>query len=214
MAIALLTACSTEVAGKGSSGAGLSCPGPSTPAIVSCLRASLAGYWSRVVGRNVSVRVVLAPATADVPRDCRDAVRVHTAFTCPKDDRVYITAPYIALLRSSSPAADMSYRFAATLGHEMGHVVQFAVHAPLVENDHPTTAQSQQIEQQADCLSGVWAAGVRLDVQRFAAAANEVFELIDSDFERHFHGDPDARIDAVQRGENGRTPQSCGLAID
>ena len=61
----------------------------------------------------------------------------------------------------------MAYRFAATLGHEMGHVVQFAVHAPLVEKDHPTAAQSQQIEQQADCLSGVWAAGVGLDAQRF-----------------------------------------------
>jgi predicted metalloprotease len=211
--IALLTACSVQVAGKGSSAPGLRCPGPSTPAIVSCLRTSLARYWSRVVGRTVSVRVVLAPAAADVPRDCRDALRVHTAFTCSNDDRVYITAPYIALLRSSSSAADVAYRFAATLGHEMGHVVQFAVHAPLVQHDHPTAAQSQQIEQQADCLSGVWAAGVGLDSQRFVAVAKEVFELIDTDFERHLHGDPDTRIDAVERGEHGRTPRSCGLAI-
>ena len=92
---------------------------------------------------------------------CRDAVRVHTAFTCPTDNRIYVTTPYLTLLRSSSPVADAVYRFAATLGHEMGHVVQFAVHAPLVDKDDLTAAQSQQLEQQADCLSGVWAAGRR-----------------------------------------------------
>jgi predicted metalloprotease len=212
VAIAVLTACSTRVAGTGNARHGPSCPGPSTTAIVSCLQTSLANYWSQVLAQKVSVQVVLAPATADVPRDCRDAVLVHTAFTCSSDDRVYVTAPYIARLRSATPAADVSYRFAATLGHEMGHVVQFAVHAPLVENDHPSAAQSQQIEQQADCLSGVWAAGVGLDMSRFIAAANEVFELIDSDFERTLHGTPAVRIGAVERGANGASPHSCGLA--
>jgi predicted metalloprotease len=165
------------------------------------------------LGRQVTADVVLGPAAADVPRQCRNAVQAGTAFTCPTDDRIYLTAPYIDRLKAAQPTANASYRFASTLGHEMGHVVQFTEHAPLINKDQPTEQESQQIEQQADCLSGVWAHGAGLDTDRFVTAADEVFALIDNDFERRTHGDPQARIAAIRRGVSGGTPAACGLTV-
>jgi predicted metalloprotease len=191
----------------------LSCPGPATAGIVSCLQASLTKFWSTEVGRRVPDRVIVSPKPADVPRGCRSALRLATAFTCPIGSTVYLTTPYIERLRDEPPTADAWYRFAATLAHEMGHVVQFAVHDKLVEKDHPNPADSRRIEQQADCLSGVWSTAVGIADGRFVAAAGEVFHIIDSPFERRTHGTPAARKTAIRRGQTGRTPESCGLTV-
>jgi predicted metalloprotease len=199
--------------GTPSRAAGLDCARNSPTAISRCLRSSLTAFWSPVVHRRLDPPIVLDFATADVPADCRGAVRVGTAFTCPTDRSIYLTPPFVTAMERAKPAADTWYRFAAALGHEMGHVVQFAVHEPLVKaQGHATSARSQQIEQQADCLSGVWAGHVGIDVDRYLAAAQADFAIIDSDFERNTHGDPAARVAAMRRGLSGGTPKSCGLA--
>jgi predicted metalloprotease len=94
----------------------------------------------------------------------------------------------------------------------MGHVVQLAQHAPLIGKDHPTLVESRAIEQQADCLSGVWAAAVGIPDSRFLAAVEQVLQIVDSPVERATHGTPAARTKAVERGQQGGTPQSCGLS--
>jgi predicted metalloprotease len=178
---------------------------------VSCLSASLTGFWSHALGHKIAQPVVVAPAAASVPSSCRGAVARSTAFTCTTDATVYLTAPYVAKLRTAAPRSDAPYRFAATLGHEMGHVVQIAQRAPLIDKEHPTLAESRAIEQQADCLSGVWAASVGIPDSRFVAAVDQVLQIVDSPVERATHGTPAARIRAVERGQQGGTPQSCGL---
>jgi predicted metalloprotease len=210
--LALLVSCTTTVTGTPSRAAGLVCAQSDPAAIDRCLRTSLSTYWSREVHHRLHPPIVLDFAAADVPRDCRPAVKLGTAFTCPTDASIYLTPRYVAAMEHIEPAADLWYRFAATLGHEMGHIVQFALHEPLVAGQgRVTKSRSQRIEQQADCLSGVWAGSVGLDLQRFVAAAQADFTIIDSVFERTTHGDPTARIAALRRGLTGGTPKSCGL---
>lgn len=179
---------------------------------MSCLRASLSGFWSHTLGRPVAMAVVVAPAAAAVPGSCRAALARSTAFTCSTDATVYLTAPYVARLRAATSASEAQYRFAATLAHEMGHVVQIAERAPLVEKEHPTLAESRAIEQQADCLSGVWAGRAGIPGARFRAAVAQVLHIVDSPLEQRTHGTPAARLGAVKRGQQGGTPKSCGLA--
>ena len=211
VAACALPSCTQATDGTPRPAAGLGCPGPATGAIVSCLSASLTGFWSHTFGHKIAQPVVVAPAAASVPASCRGAVARSTAFTCPTDATVYLTAPYVARLQDAAPRSDAPYRFAATLGHEMGHVVQLSQRAPLIEKEHPTLAESRSIEQQADCLSGVWAASVGIPDTRFLAAVDEVLRIVDSPVERATHGTPAARIQAVKRGQQGGTPQSCGL---
>jgi predicted metalloprotease len=207
----LFAACTQTTSGTPQAAARLECPGPATAAIVSCLRASLTGFWSRALGHPIAQPVVVAPAAASVPSSCRSALTRSTAFTCSTDATVYLTAPYVARLRTAAPKSDAPYRFAATLGHEMGHVVQLAQHAPLIQKDHPTLAESRTVEQQADCLSGVWAAHVGIPDARFLAGVEQVLQIVDSPLERATHGTPAARTQAVKRGQDGGTPQACGL---
>jgi predicted metalloprotease len=191
----------------------VTCPGPATADIVSCVLASLDKFWSADIGRRVAGRMIVGPKPTDVPAACRSALRRRTAFTCTSGGTVYITAPYVQQLRNDPPPADTWYRFAATMAHEMGHVVQLAVHDPVIARRHQNHAASREVEQQADCLSGVWAASVGLDQDRFFNAATQVLRIVDDATERRTHGTVAVRSAAVRRGLTGRTPQSCGLTV-
>lgn len=210
----LCTGCSTTTAGTPSRAPGLVCTGANASVIVGCLRDSLTRFWTGELHRRIAAPIVLDFATSAVPPPCRAAVRLGTAFTCPTDSTIYLTQHYVTELQQDRPLADTWYRLAATVGHEMGHVVQFAVHEPLVSGQgDDATSRSQRVEQQADCLSGVWAAHVGLDRVRFLAAVRADFRLVDSTFERRTHGDPSVRIAAVRRGLAGARPGSCGLVV-
>lgn len=166
--------------GSASPPAGLSCLGPATPAIVRCLSASLSRFWTAELDRPVILHILVQPSSSRVPRDCRVALRLNTAFSCPTDDTVYLTARFLARMRSTGPAGRSWLGIASTMGHEMGHIVQFTVHEPLVSRARPTWAQSRRIEQQADCLDGVWSAEAGIDDAAFAAATRIVLTIVDS----------------------------------
>jgi predicted metalloprotease len=182
-------------------------------AVVSCLDRSLDQYWRRALHRAFSVGTVVAPSAAAVPRGCRAALRLQTAFTCPIGNRVYLTPGYITRLRTAAPRAVAWLRFAATLAHEAGHVVQFTVREPSVERQRSTAAQTRAVEQQADCLSGLWAASVGLPDDEFRDAAATVFTIVDSAFERRTHGPPNQRLAAIARGQRGSTARACGVTV-
>lgn len=189
------------------------CPGPAVRATVGCLRDSLTEFWTATLNRRVVDRIVLAPPRSTVPASCRKALTFHTAFTCPIGNTVYLTHAFTQRLQSAAPRELARYRFAATMSHEMGHVVQFAT------NDHDTgrgpqsSEQSRAIEQQADCLSGVWAASVGIPDSTFRRAARGVFTIIDSRLERLTHGAPAVREAAIACGQRGRTAKSCHLNV-
>lgn len=215
----LVTGCTATTGGTPSSGtvtgspaAGLNCDRTSAAAATSCLRQSLEAFWSNALQRSIRMTVVLHPRPGLVPAACRSAVRIGTAFTCPTDKTIYVTGPYLRELLHGTPTADGWYRLAATLGHEMGHVVQFAVRERLVVgHGDDDSSRSRRVEQQADCLAGVWAAGVRIDRQHYLAAVRTELQLIDSRFERRTHGPTAARLAAVRHGLAGRTAAACHL---
>ena len=189
----------------------LDCARPTTARTVRCLTQSLSGFWTRTLARPVRLQVHLDPTPAQVPHACRAALRLDSAFSCPTDDVVYLTAPFLHRLRTTGPPADAWLRIAATTAHEMGHIVQFAVHSPLLAVRHPSWAQSRAIEQQADCLGGIWSATAGIDNARFRAATAVVLRVVDSRWERRSHGTPGRRLAALRRGQDTRSPESCGL---
>ena len=204
-----LTACTSRTAGAPQR---IDCARTAVSGTVTCLESSLSRFWTRTIGKPVVDTVVVSAAPAAVPAQCRYALKLGTAFTCSVDRRVYLTSAYVAKLRDTAPRSDAQYRFAATLAHEMGHVVQFAAHDPAIKT-HPTFAQSQTVEQQADCLSGVWATGVGLPAGRLLAGARQVLHIVDNPQEERTHGTPARRLAAIRRGLAGGTPRACGLTL-
>lgn len=183
--------------------------------IVSCLRTSLSTFWSGQLDQVVDQPVVVEPTAAQVPQQCRSAIVTTTAFTCQVDNTVYLNAGLLDAARKLAPG-DMLYVFAAVLGHEIGHVVQAAVKQPGYTDTGQSAAVSQRIEQQADCLDGVWAHSViaagKLDRATFVRVTNAFITSISSNPEIGAHGTPPVRAAALAKGlKNGR-PQDCGLA--
>jgi predicted metalloprotease len=193
--------------------AALDCARATPAAIVDCLGSSLSDYWTGVLAHRITMRTVVAPQPAQVPRACRAALGLDTAFSCPVDDAVYLTAAFVREMRDTGQPDQTWVRLATTMGHEMGHILQFTVHEPLVEKRRTTAAESRRIEQQADCLSGVWSAAVGVDDLDFLRADAVVLGLVDTTQERVSHGTPGVRLGAVQRGQHGGTAAACGLDL-
>ncbi|MGH8860145.1 MAG: neutral zinc metallopeptidase [Jatrophihabitantaceae bacterium] len=219
LSILTLSACTTAVdgapRGRGAAPrpAALRCTQPETTAEIECLRTSLSRFWTDALGRRVDLRTVYAPRPDQVPRNCRSALRLNTAFSCPVDDTVYLTAGFVRTTRSAGAAAQAWIRLATTMGHEMGHIVQFVERAPLAVKSQNTPAESRQVEQQADCLAGVWSASVGIDTTQFLDANSLVLAVLDTRWERVTHGAPAERLAAVRRGQHGRAAASCGLTV-
>jgi predicted metalloprotease len=211
VAVLLLGGCSQAVNGTVAT-AGPHCARHATPQLVNCVAGSLSAYWTDRLHRGITMHAVLDPEPEAVPRDCRSALRVHTAFTCPDDRTVYLTAPFVRRLRSTGPPRAAWVRIAATMAHEMGHVIQFTLHLPLVRKKHPTASTSRAVEQQADCLGGAWAAAVGIDDPTYLAANRVVFGIVNSRWERRSHGAPAQRLAAVRRGQT-RGPRGCGVPL-
>ena len=191
----------------------LDCARTSNEQIVACLSDSLTKFWTARLGRPVQLTAVADPSPAQVPTACRAALRLNTAFSCPNDDKVYLTAPFLQHMHTTGAPGQVWVRIATTLGHEMGHIMQFTVHEPVATQRHSTWARSRFIEQQADCLAGVWAASVGINDAAFLRANAIVLAIVDSRWERRSHGTKPERLAAVRRGQRTRDPAACGLRL-
>jgi predicted metalloprotease len=211
----VLTGCVRTVDGTpvADSSRALNCSRTSNEQIVACLSDSLSKFWTGRLGRPVQLTAVADPSPAQVPTACRAALRLNTAFSCPNDDKVYLTAPFLQHMRTTGAPSQVWVRIATTLGHEMGHILQFTVHEHVATQRHSTWAQSRFIEQQADCLAGVWAASVGIDDASFLRANAVVLAIVDSRWERRSHGTKPERLAAVRRGQRARTAAACGLRL-
>lgn len=148
---------STRTSTASTSAGSFVCPGSSADPIVTCLEASLSDFWSGLLNDAIDGPTVLSPSPGQVPADCRSGLDLGTAFTCSSDGKRYVTSKFLGLITDKFGDTDLGYALAALQAHEMGHVVQYAVHEPSIEIKNPTAAQSQVVEQQADCLGAVWA---------------------------------------------------------
>ncbi len=178
-----------------------------------CLGQSLAEFWSARLDLSVDHRVVVDPAAEQVPAECRSALTTAPAFTCQVDNVVYLDPKLTTLVDGHFTEADRPYALAVVVAHEFGHVVQAQVKQP--EYGASTPAASQQIEQQADCLSGVWvhqqgSAGV-LDTARFAAVQRTLITAISDATEVASHGTPQERAAALTKGLQNGHQQDCAL---
>ena len=219
-----LTGCSQGVAGRGTAAPPSLCPaaGADPVKVVGCIAADLNTFWTGTVGKPVEVRVTVDPAAAAVDRGCRSFLAFGTAFYCPADGRVYITAASVAGNRTAF-GDRLPYALAAVVAHEAGHRVQFSVRQP--ELDRDGDAASRVVEQQADCLAGVWARNAArrglVDPAGFAAVYAEEMRMVSSmkpppgvgldDYDEvATHGTAAQRIAAFQRGVTEAT-NPCGL---
>jgi predicted metalloprotease len=182
----VLTAGPARVAGRGSAAAIRPtdlCPtaGDDAARLVACAAADVDETWTSRVGKPVRLRVTVDPAPDAVHRSCRDFLAFGTAFYCPKDARAYVTAA--AVSRDRAEFGDrLPYALATIVAHEAGHRVQSAVAEPKLAADGD--AASRVVEQQADCLAGVWAYGAArrglVDPAGFAAAYRQEMRLVSS----------------------------------
>ncbi len=183
---------------------------PST--MTTCLSASVSDFWSSELNQVTAEKVVVSPDPSAVPAACRPGLTQAPAFTCNVDETLYVTSGLVSLISKYFTGSDVVYAYATLLAHEIGHVVQQAVDQP----GYGTAAQSQMIEQQADCLSGVWAAHEvvqgKLDGAAFVDVSRRLITLVSSNAEIFTHGTPAVRAAAVAAGLAGGRPQTCHLA--
>ena len=129
---------------------------------------------------------------------------------------MYLTPSLTTLLDDHFPAADRPYAIAVVLSHEFGHVVQADVKQAGYGDGTQTV--SQHIEQQADCLSGVWAnqqsAAGTLDAGHFAAVAHTLITAISDQAEMDSHGTPAERAAALAKGLHSGRSQDCALTTN
>jgi predicted metalloprotease len=202
------------------------CPaaGADAARLVACTVADVDRVWTARLGEPVELRITVDPAPAAVDRSCRDFLAFGTAFYCPRDERAYITSA--AVTRDRAEFGDrLPYALATIVAHEAGHRVQFAVDEPkLAAEGDPA---SRVIEQQADCLAGVWAAGAArrglVDLPAFRAVYAREMEIVSSlkpppgsglegYDEVATHGTPAQRVAAFDRGAAGGDPRAdCQL---
>jgi hypothetical protein len=216
-ALAVLTGCSTAVAGHGTMAPPQLCPaaGRDAAKVVACVVEDLNKSWTAAVGTPVDVRITVDPPPARVHRNCRSFLAFGTAFYCPADGKAYVTGAAVARDRAAF-GTRLPYALAAVVAHEAGHRVQFAVKQP--ELDREGDAASRQVEQQADCLAGVWAYGAArrglLDPAGFRAAYAKEMQLVsamtpppgaglDDYDEVATHGTAAQRVAAFDRGDTG-----------
>ena len=187
------------------------CPGDvAAGSVLRCVAASLTRFWSERLGRPIVDHAVLGFPVRTMPRNCALAAKhaSYTAMTC--DGVSYFGPLFQRHLHQDRPADAFPDRLAATMGHEMGHVVQYAVHEAIMSR-RPTDVRSRTIEQQADCLAGVWAAGVRLTPGPFLRAERTMLHDVDSPAHQKDHGTIAVRVAAVRRGLAGGSPAACHL---
>ncbi len=227
LAALLLAGCTVQRAGHGSASGptpDVLCPraGLDATALVNCLSANVARFWSGQLHEPINEPVLVDPTPASVPAGCREFLSYGTAFFCTENSTVYVTHKAISRDQHNF-GAFLPWALATIVSHEIGHVVQQAVHQPGF--DTSTAAGSRHIEQQADCLSGVWAhaqvTAKRLDPNGYRTAVRRELASVSSLPTPHglsgyneirTHGSVAQRVKALSVGLNSGSADRCGLA--
>jgi len=183
------------------------------------------GYWTSALGEAVQAPLGVEPDPVAVPGECRAFLAFGTAFYCPPDATIYITGALLDLYAAEF-GAELPYALAFLVGHEFGHVAQYVVDQPELSIPAPTYTDLRELEQQADCLAGVWMEhAVRegtVNPALFRVVAERELTIIsqiepppgvglDNYDEVATHGSVDERLAAFDKGVAGGTGTDCGL---
>ncbi len=159
---------------------------------------------------------------------CGAAQSAMGPFYCPADSGVYLDTSFLQQLDRMVGGDAGDFAFAYVIAHEVGHHIQNVTGlADKVRNLQSRSSQADgnqlqvRMELQADCLAGVWA-GLNAnriepgDVEEGMRAANAIGDdtlmtqagqsVVQESFT---HGSSAQRMEALQRGMQGKTPNVC-----
>jgi predicted metalloprotease len=163
----------------------------------------------------VTERIVVDAVPAQAPQACRPGIEAGGAITCRDDLTLYISHTFLTLIESHFSGLDEALAFASVASHEFGHVLQYTLRQPQIEQKRPSDTTAQFVEQQADCLSGVWAGSAAahhdLDANEFVNDAEQLIALVSNNPEIATHGSPPTRRAAIERGIAGGSAGVCNL---
>ena len=109
--------------------------------------------------------------------------------------------------------ADRAFVIVTTIGHEWGHHVQHLLGVFDLDD------RAVEVENQADCLMGIFAAEyakssdwvTRADLRDAIEDTREAGDDPDTPTVERTHGTPDERVAAFRRGYQARSMRACGL---
>lgn len=163
---------------------------------------------------------------------CGSAQSAMGPFYCPTDQGVYLDTSFFEQMRQQlGGGGDFAYAY--VVAHEVGHHIQNLTGiATKVRDLQARSGQAQgnqlqvRMELQADCYAGVWA-GINADriepgdVEEGMRAANAIGDdklmaqagrqPVESMFT---HGTSEQRMQALQRGIQGKSPNVCSSYFD
>jgi predicted metalloprotease len=179
--------------------------------LVELARADIDSFWEKefdVEGEIYDGPIKFEGYTTEIETDCGPA-SLENAFYCSADHSIYYDSNFLA------EQLETNGDFAPVLivAHEWGHLVQSLV-GILQDRD----LYSIQVELQADCLAGVWAADADqrglLDEGDFNEGIVALFRVGDARgtdfFDPDAHGRAGDRINAFQDGFEGGL-EACAL---
>lgn len=161
---------------------------------------------------------------------CGAAQSAMGPFYCPSDQGIYIDLTFFDELSNRFGAAG-DFAGAYVIAHEAGHHIQTITgtsnsirRAQSMAGEAQSNALQVRMELQADCYAGVWAANVarsgdQLDADDMAEGLRAAEAIGDDTLQRSAgrrpvpesftHGTSAQRQDALRRGFQGGTMQSC-----
>lgn len=163
---------------------------------------------------------------------CGAAQSAMGPFYCPADNGVYLDTSFFQQMQQQMGAGG-DFAYAYVIAHEVGHHIQNVTGvADQVRRLQQRAGQAEgnqlqvRMELQADCLAGVWA-GINSDriepgdVEEGMRAANAIGDdtLMKQAGQRPVesmftHGSSEQRMQALQRGIQGKNPNVCSTYFD
>jgi predicted metalloprotease len=225
------------------SGTQRSAPGQSTltPGIRQLLTVILRDtedYWGEVFSKSGQKYVptgLIAYSNYD-QSGCGAAQAAMGPFYCPSDQKIYIDPAFFNEL-SQRFGAPGDFAMAYVIAHEVGHHIQDlegtlarAQRAQASAGRTEGNAVQVQVELQADCYAGVWAANAKtreglplLEPGDFEEGLRAAEAIGDDTLQRQMQGSviPDSfthgtsaqRMAALKRGFEGRNPHVCSWSF-
>ncbi|HEY0114284.1 MAG TPA: neutral zinc metallopeptidase [Allosphingosinicella sp.] len=161
---------------------------------------------------------------------CGAAQSAMGPFYCPSDQGIYIDLTFFDELAQRFGAAG-DFAGAYVIAHEVGHHIQTITGTSNAirgaqggASERESNALQVRMELQADCLAGVWAANVarsgdQLDADDMVEGLRAAEAIGDDTLQRSAgrrpvpesftHGTSTQRQEALRRGFDGRTAESC-----
>lgn len=157
---------------------------------------------------------------------CGAAQSAMGPFYCPADEGVYLDTGFFGQLQQMGGGGDFANRY--VIAHEVGHHIQHLTgiadkvrQAQSRSSETHGNALQVRMELQADCYAGVWA-GIhsdRIDAGDVEEGMKTASAIGDDTLMRNAgrqpteemftHGSSQQRMQALQRGMQGKNPQVC-----